>query len=351
MKTSTFDYRLPTELIAQDPLPERDASRLMVLDRAARTVSHHVFRELPDFLRRGDCLAVNTTRVLPARLHGRKEPSGGSVELLLLEKAPPGSGHGGALSLDLWKAMTRGAALRPGVRISFGGGALEAEVVEGPEGGVVTVELAARDGGMQDALDSCGEVPLPPYITHDLEDAERYQTVYSERELSSAAPTAGLHFTERVLAEAGTKGVAIARLELAVGMDTFVPVREELLEDHRMHSEWFSLDDTCAAAVNDARGKRGRIVAVGTTSVRVLEACALDDGTVTARQGCTDLFITPGYRFKAVDALVTNYHFPRSTLLMLVCAFAGTEFLLEAYEEAVRERYRFYSFGDAMLVL
>jgi S-adenosylmethionine:tRNA ribosyltransferase-isomerase len=352
MKTSIFDYPLPHELIAQDPLPERDASRLMVLDRATESISHHVFRELPVFLRPGDCLAVNTTRVLPARLHGKKEPTGGAVELLLLENVPPASDPGGAPSRTTrWKAMTRGASLRPGGKVSFADGRLTAVVIEGPEAGMVTVELSAPGGDVPGALDACGEVPLPPYITHDLQDTERYQTVYAERELSSAAPTAGLHFTAPLLREIAGRGVALAHLELAVGMDTFVPVREEDVADHRMHTEWFSLDDDCARAVNRSKARGGRTVAVGTTSVRALETCAAADGRISARQGCTDLFITPGYDFRAVDALITNFHFPRSTLLMLVCAFAGTEFVLEAYRQAASERYRFYSFGDAMLVL
>ena len=344
MKTSIFDYDLPPGLIAQDPLPERDSSRLMVLDRATRRVTHHVFRDLPELLREGDALVVNSTRVLPARLHGKKEPSGGSVELLLLESATPGQG-------SRWKAMTRGASLRPGVKISFADGVLEADVIGGPEEGIVTVELSTAGGDVHAAIDACGEVPLPPYITHELLDSERYQTVYAVRELSSAAPTAGLHFTPDVFDRLAAKGVLTARLELAVGMDTFIPVREEEVEDHRMHTEWFSMDGRCAATVNETRRRGGRVVAVGTTSVRVLETCTADDGTVAEGHGRTDLFITPGYAFKAVDALITNFHFPRSTLLMLVCAFGGTDFVLRAYEEAARERYRFYSFGDAMLVL
>jgi len=338
MKTAAFDYHLPPELIAQDPLAVRDVSRLLVLDRASGEVSHRVFGDLPGLLRPGDCLVVNTTRVLPARLHGRKQPGGGAVELLLLESA------GG----PKWKAMTRGASLRPGTRATFADGLLEAEVIGGPVEGIVTVELSA-EGDVGRAIDEAGSVPLPPYITHELADPERYQTVYARREISSAAPTAGLHFTPELLDRIASLGVDVARLELAVGMDTFVPVREEEVEDHRIHQEWFSLDDECAATVNAARRRGGRIVAVGTTSVRVLETCAEGDGVAPA-SGRTGLFIFPGYRFKAVDALITNFHFPRSTLLMLVCAFSGTDRVLSAYAEAVRERYRFYSFGDAMLV-
>ncbi|MHB8895652.1 MAG: tRNA preQ1(34) S-adenosylmethionine ribosyltransferase-isomerase QueA [Candidatus Geothermincolia bacterium] len=339
MRTDTFEYELPEELIAQDPLPVRDSSRLMVLDREAGTTSHRAFRELASLLRPRDCLVVNTSRVIPARLHGVKAGTGGSVELLLLENVVG----------DTWTAMTRGASLREGARVAFDGGKLEALVVEGPAEGLVTVELASPDGDVRRALDACGRVPLPPYIKHELEEAERYQTVYSEREISAAAPTAGLHFTPGLIDDLASLGVTFAKLELAVGMDTFVPVREEQVEDHRMHSEWFSLDEACAGAVNDARAAGGRIVAVGTTAVRVLETCAT--GTLVAPgEGYTDLFITPGYDFKAVDAVVTNFHFPHSTLLMLVCAFGGTDLVLRAYEEAVLERYRFYSFGDAMLV-
>jgi len=341
MRTETFDYYLPPGLIAQDPLPDRDTSRLMLVDREQRRASHHSFRDLPGFLMPGDCLVVNTSRVIPARLAGTKEPTGGAVELLLLENT------GG----DRWKAMTRGASLRPGVRISFARGALAARVVEGPRAGQVIVDLEAPGGNTRDAIDVAGEVPLPPYITHELLDGERYQTVYADREISAAAPTAGLHFTPTLLDEITCLGITIARLELAVGMDTFVPVREELTEDHRMHSEWYSMDDECAAAINAARSAGGRAVAVGTTSVRVLESCAKADGTVSPGRGYTDVFITPGYSFKAVDAVITNFHFPRSTLIMLVSAFAGTDLLLASYGEAVRQSYRFYSFGDAMLVV
>jgi S-adenosylmethionine:tRNA ribosyltransferase-isomerase len=339
MKTDTFDYHLPAELIAQDPLAVRDSSRLLVLDRASGEISHRVFRELPELLRPGDCMVLNTTRVLPARLRGRKLPTGGSVELLLLE----------CLGDSRWKAMTGGASLRPGVRVAFADGRLEATVIEGPAEGIAVVELSAPGGDVERAIDEAGRVPLPPYITHELADEERYQTVYARRELSAAAPTAGLHFTDALLDRVSAAGVDVARLELAVGMDTFVPVREQNVEDHRIHQEWFSLDDECAHAVNSARARGGRVVAVGTTSVRVLETCATADG-VAPRRGQTGLFITPGYGFRVVDALVTNFHFPRSTLLMLVCAFGGTEPVLGAYAEAVRERYRFYSFGDAMLV-
>ena len=339
MRTDTFDYDLPSGLIAQDPLEERDASRLLVLNRATGDVSHRVFHDLGDLLEKGDCLVVNSTRVLPARLAGRKRDAGGAVELLLLERVEG----------ERWKAMTRGAALSRGTRITFGEETLEATVVEGPSHGVVTVDLSAPGGDVGRAIDEIGRVPLPPYITHELSDPERYQTVYAHNEVSAAAPTAGLHFTDSLLERLSLKGVDLAKLELAVGMDTFVPVREAEVEDHRIHAEWFSLDEECARKVAAARRRGGRVVAVGTTSVRALESCA-SGGLVRPASGHTDLFITPGYSFEVVDALITNFHFPRSTLLMLVCAFAGTERVLAAYREAVRERYRFYSFGDAMLV-
>lgn len=341
MKTDLFDYPLPRELIAQEPLDVRDASRLMHVERSTAGITHHVFSDLPGLLRRGDCLVVNSSRVFPGRLEATKDPTGGAVELLLLEKTGEGT----------WSALTRGASLRPGARLSFQESAVSAEVLEGPAEGRVLVRISLDDRAAPDeAVFALGRVPLPPYITGDIPDPERYQTVYSEREISAAAPTAGLHFTGRLLSELGRAGVEVATLELAVGMDTFVPVRQEQVEDHRIHSEWFSVGQECARAVNGTRKLGGRAVAVGTTAVRALESAARADGTVGTREGGTSLFITPGYTFRAVDALITNFHFPRSTLLMLVCAFGGRELILKAYDTAVRERYRFYSFGDAMLV-
>jgi S-adenosylmethionine:tRNA ribosyltransferase-isomerase len=349
MRTDCFDYELPVELIAQDPLPDRSTSRLLVVDRVTSGLAHHAFTDLPSLLREGDCMVVNTSRVLPARLQGRKEGTGGAVELLLLERTGPAAGVTGAASMR-WKAMAGGASLRPGVRLELGE-SLEATVLCGPSEGIVEVELISPGGDVGRAIRERGRVPLPPYITHELADAERYQTVYSEREISAAAPTAGLHFTNALLESIEGAGVVIARLELAVGADTFVPVRQERVQDHRMHSEWYRLAPECALKVNATRRAGGRVIAVGTTSVRVLETSAGDDGTVRPGEGHTDLFITPGYRFKTVDGVVTNFHFPRSTLLMLVCAFGGTGLVLDAYNAAVRERYRFYSFGDAMLLL
>lgn len=348
MRTEEFDYELPRELIAQDPLEDRSASRLLVLDRATRSVSHRRFTDLPEYLAPGDCLVLNTTRVMPARLVGRKQPTGGRVELLLLEACDMTGAEADGVP-DRYRAMMRGAAVREGVRVAFDGG-LVATVLGAPDEGVVEVVLRARDGDLRGALERAGRLPLPPYITREPDRPDRYQTVYAERAVSAAAPTAGLHFTLPLLERIRRMEVSVARLELAVGMDTFVPVREELVGDHRMHSEWFSLGEECARAVNRTRAGGGRVIAVGTTSVRVLESCALDGGSVLPGEGRTDLFITPGYRFKTVDAVLTNFHFPRSTLLMLVCAFGGRRPVLDAYGQAVAERYRFYSFGDAMLL-
>ena len=341
MKTDLFDYELPAELIAQEPARERDSSRLMRVDRGTGSITHHVFSDLPRLLRRGDCLVANNSRVFPGRLKARKEPTGGAVELLLLENTCAGT----------WKALTKGATLRPGLSLSFKPSRITAEVLDGPAEGKVEVRFNLDGETAQDGnVFALGSVPLPPYIAGEIPDAERYQTVYSDREISAAAPTAGLHFTERLIAALSEAGIDVSSLELAVGMDTFVPVREENVEDHRIHSEWFSLGEDCALAVNETKSRGGRVVAVGTTAVRALESAATPEGAVEARTGYTDLFITPGYEFLAVDALITNFHFPRSTLLMLVCAFGGRELILEAYQTAVRESYRFYSFGDAMLV-
>lgn len=342
MKTEVFDYHLPDELIAQEPSGVRDMSRLMVVGRAGGTVSHYVFKDLPGLLDPGDCLVVNTSRVFPGRLKGRKEGSGGRAEIILLERMGPG----------LWRALTGGAALRPGVRLQFDG-SLTGEVVEGPLIGeaLIRFDPTAEGCDIDGLVFKTGEVPLPPYIKKGLGDPERYQTVYGEREISAAAPTAGLHFTDGLLDEIRSRGIIVERLELAVGLDTFLPVREARIEDHRIHSEWFSIGAECARGVNEARDRGSRVVAVGTTAVRALESALDARGRLTPRSGYTDLFVAPGFEFKAVDALVTNFHFPRSTLLMLVCAFGGTGLILEAYRQAVRERYRFYSFGDAMLVI
>lgn len=344
MRTDLFDYELPPELIAQEPVARRDESRLMVLDRVDGTTEHRLFRELPDYLGKGDCLMINRSRVYPGRLKARKVPTGGRVELLLLERLKNGR----------WVAIAGGARLRPGVLLEIGGPDLCAEVTRGPDCG--RVELQFRSGSVgEEGIDGYvfarGEVPLPPYIHRKPPDMERYQTVFGEREISAAAPTAGLHFTRGLLRRLREMGVVIAGLELAVGLDTFSPVREEQVEQHLMHTEWYAIDEECASRVNLARDAGGKAVAVGTTVVRATETVATSDGRLVPGTGRTGLFITPGYDFKAVDALITNLHFPRSTLLMLVCAFAGYDSVMAAYREAVRMRYRFYSFGDAMLIL
>lgn len=341
MRTADFDYSLPPELIAQEPIEPRDSSRLLVLNRAGGEITHRVFSDLPDYLETGDCLVVNETRVMPARLLGRKAASGGAVEILLIAPLPDGT----------WEAMVKpGRRLAPGTVIEFSPPSMSA-VIEGvlPEGRR-SVRLAF-DGDALDAIKRVGTLPLPPYIRKPLADSERYQTVYSANEKSVAAPTAGLHFTPRLLEEIGRAGIETAAVDLTIGPGTFQPVRMDKIEDHIMHSEAFELSATAAGVVNRCRCAEGRIFAVGTTSARVLESMAEPDGTVRAGAGATDLFIYPGYKFNAVDALVTNFHLPRSTLLMLVCAFAGRELIMKAYKDAVAERYRFYSFGDAMVIL
>ncbi len=340
MKTSIFDYSLPPELIAQEPLPRRDSSRLMHVERSTGRIEHLTFDRLPSLLAPPDCLILNDSRVFPGRLEGRKAGTGGRVELLLLEKTGEAT----------WKVLAGGASIRPGARLEIGE-ELEGEVLAGPSGGRASVRFEVAGAPAGDGLIfSLGRVPLPPYVKGEIPDPEVYQTVYARREISAASPTAGLHFTPALLRSVRGMGVATPALELAVGMDTFAPVREEEVEDHAIHSEWFSVPRECAEAVNLARESGGRRVAVGTTTVRALESASSPDGRLSPVSGRTQLFIKPGYRFRAVDALVTNFHFPRSTLLMLVCAFGGTELVLEAYREAVRERYRFYSFGDAMVV-
>jgi S-adenosylmethionine:tRNA ribosyltransferase-isomerase len=339
MKTELFSYRLPVELIAQTPISQRDRSRLMVVDRRTRGISDCCFADLPGLLARGDCLVVNRSRVFPGRLAAKKE-TGGSIELLLLERQSEG----------IWKTLHRGARLGRGTRMEVGG--LRAEVQEVLGGGAIVVAFSEEHGtaAADEKIFASGSMPLPPYIKRELDDPERYQTVYGDRSISSAAPTAGLHFTGGLISRIEGGGVSVAGLELAVGLDTFRPVRAEEVEDHRMHSEWYSVGSECAEAVNSASGS-GRIVAVGTTSVRALETVSTRDGVVRPGSSYTSLFITPGYRFKVVDALITNFHFPRSTLLMLVCAFGGRELILEAYRRAVEKSYRFYSFGDAMMVI
>ncbi len=342
MRVDLFDYKLPADRIAQEPLPERSASRMMVLDRAAGLRTHRRFRDLPEHLRRGDCLVLNDTMVLPARLYGRR-PTGGRVEVLLLR---PAAGD------RQWHALARPARrLRLGERVEFGPGLAATVVGEGDEG---LRELRFEvDGDFEQALDRLGLPPLPPYIRRRArpEDRQRYQTVYARRAGAVAAPTAGLHFDQGILAALAGTGIETVFLTLHVGLGTFRPVAVERVEDHHMHAEPYQVLPEAAERISRARAAGGRVVAVGTTVVRALETVADDDGRVRPDSGETDLFIYPGYRFRAVDALLTNFHLPRSTLLMMVAAFAGREFILEAYQEAIDAGYRFYSYGDCMLIL
>ena len=340
MLKSDFYFELPQELIAQDPLEERTSSRLLVLERRTGAVSHHVFREIVDFLRPGDCLVLNNTKVIPARLLGEREGTGAHVELLLLKRK----------SGDVWETLVRpGKKCRPGTKLSFGGGMLKAEVLETVEEGNRLV-CFSYEGIFEEVLDRLGEMPLPPYITHKLQDKDRYQTVYAKYEGSAAAPTAGLHFTRELLEQIADKGVKIAYVTLHVGLGTFRPVKEENVLEHHMHSEHFQVSPETADLINSTKAAGGRIVCVGTTSCRTIESAADEDGIVRPGSGDTDIFIYPGYRFRVLDALITNFHLPESTLIMLVSALAGREHVLAAYEEAVREHYRFFSFGDAMFV-
>ena len=347
MRTSDFDYYLPPELIAQTPVEPRDASRLMVVHRATGRIEHRLFRDIGEYLRPGDLLVANQTRVIPARLRGHKTGTGGKVELLLLARRDERT----------WEALAGGKGLRPGQRIELAGAQMTAEIVAETESGG---RLVRFDRPVEPLLDELGEVPLPPYVHRPLADRDRYQTVYARVEGSSAAPTAGLHFTPDLLVDLRSMGVEMAFLTLHIGLDTFRPVKEEEVEAHQIHTEWFELTAPAAEQINRARLEGRRVIAVGTTAVRALESAARGCGTdgevcglqtVAAYAGSTDLFIYPGYRFRVVEAMITNFHLPRSTLLMLVSAFAGRELILRAYEEAIRERYRFYSFGDAMLLL
>lgn len=341
LKLSDFDYELPPELIAQEPLPQRDESRLLVVHRDREDFEHRIFREIVAYLTSGDLLVVNETKVLPVRLYGVKESTGGRVEVLLLR----------AVGNDLWEALVRpGRRVPPGTRLVFGGGWLAGEVVARTETGGRLIRFR-YEGAFEDVLRRVGEVPLPPYIKKKLSAPERYQTVYAREPGSAAAPTAGLHFTPELLTTIRAMGVEVVPVVLHIGLDTFRPVREENITAHRMHREEYFVPEATAAAINRAKAQRRRVIAVGTTVVRCLETVADERGRVRPGAGMTDLFIYPGYRFKVIDALITNFHLPRSTLLMLVAAFAGREKILRAYREAVQLRYRFYSFGDAMLIL
>lgn len=339
MKKSDFYFDLPEELIAQTPLARRDASRLLLLDKETGEIEHRRFYELPGFLREGDCLVLNDSRVLPARLLGCRS-SGGGVELVLLRDLGEGR----------WECLSRpGRKTKPGTELSFGEGELTATVLEVAEGGNRIVQFHF-DGIFLEILERLGRMPLPPYIKAELQDAERYQTVYSREPGSAAAPTAGLHFTDELLETIAAKGVKLCYVTLHVGLGTFRPVKEDEIEDHAMHSEFCMIPEETARIVSDTKRGGGRVVAVGTTSCRTLESFAREDGTLPAASGWTDIFIYPGYRFKCVDALVTNFHLPESTLIMLVSALAGRERVLNAYQTAVEERYRFFSFGDAMFI-
>ncbi len=341
MKTSDFNYELPEELIAQEPLEDRASSRLLVLHKDTGEREHKHFREIRDYLRAGDCLVINDTRVLPARLFGERVGTGAVIEVLLLVRR----------ELDVWEVLVRpGRKARPGDRISFGGGRLTAEVLTIVEDGNRLVRFH-YDGVFEAILEELGEMPLPPYITHKLEDKTRYQTVYAAHDGSAAAPTAGLHFTPELLKEIEEMGVKIANVTLHVGLGTFRPVKVDDVLDHEMHSEYFVVEEEQAAIMNEAKRNGGRIFAVGTTSTRTLESVTDENGVIQAKSGWTKIFIYPGYTFKAVDCLITNFHLPESTLIMLVSALAGKELVMETYAEAVRERYRFFSFGDAMLIL
>ena len=340
MKTSDFNYNLPEELIAQTPVYPRDSSRLLVYDRATGGVEHKVFHDVIDYLNPGDVLVINQTRVIPARLYGAKEGTGGAIEFLLLRR----------LNLTDWEVILKpGRKAKPGARFVFGDGELKAEVLSMAEDGGRTVRFE-YEGVFEDVLDRLGQMPLPPYIHEKLEDRTRYQTVYAKVDGSAAAPTAGLHFTPELLERVKAKGIEVVPVLLHVGLGTFRPVKEDDLSNHHMHSEYYEVTPEQAEAINAARARGGRIVCVGTTSVRTLETVATEDGVVHPGSGFTQIFITPGVKIKAVDALITNFHLPQSTLLMLISAMMGRENALAVYETAVAERYRFFSFGDAMLI-
>lgn len=340
MKTADFDYDLPQELIAQDPLEQRDSSRLLILDKETGERTHKIFHDIIDYLHEGDCLVINNTKVIPARLIGEREGTGGKVEVLLLKRR----------SDNVWETLVKpGKKARPGMRLSFGDGLLHAEVQEVVDEGNRLIRFE-YEGIFEEILDQLGQMPLPPYITHQLKDKNRYQTVYAKYEGSAAAPTAGLHFTEELLEQIRAKGVKIARVTLHVGLGTFRPVKVEDVTEHHMHTEFYHVSEKAADIINETKKQGGRVICVGTTSCRTIESAADDQGIVHATEGDTDIFIYPGYQFKVLDCLITNFHLPESTLLMLVSALAGKENIMAAYREAVEMRYRFFSFGDAMFI-
>ncbi len=340
MDVKDFDYELPEELIAQDPLEHRDESRLMMLNKTTGEIEHHIFRDIVDRLEPGDCLVINNTKVIPARLYGVREETGAKIEVLLLKRGED----------DTWETLVKpGKKCRIGTRISFGEGLLTGEVVGVVEEGNRLIKFT-YDGIFEEILDRLGQMPLPPYITHELKDRNRYQTVYARHEGSAAAPTAGLHFTKELLEEIRAKGVDIAEVTLHVGLGTFRPVKVETIEEHHMHSEFYMISAEAAEKINRAKDEGHRVICVGTTSCRTIESAADENGRLKECSGWTEIFIYPGYRFKILDCLITNFHLPQSTLVMLVSALAGKEHVMAAYEEAVKERYRFFSFGDAMFI-
>lgn len=341
MKTSDFFFDLPKELIAQDPLEDRSASRLMVLHRKTGTIEHRHFTDIIDYLNPGDCLVRNNTKVIPARLYGTREDTGAVIELLLLKRRKD----------DIWETLVKpGKKARTGAHISFGEGLLKGEIIDVLEDGNRLIQFS-YEGIFEEILDQLGQMPLPPYITHQLKDKNRYQTVYAKYDGSAAAPTAGLHFTPELLKEIEEKGIDIARVTLHVGLGTFRPVKVDEITDHHMHSEFYQVDEEAAEKINRAKDSGHRVICVGTTSCRTIESAADETGHLKPTSGWTEIFIYPGYKFKILDGLITNFHLPESTLIMLVSALAGREHVLAAYEEAVQERYRFFSFGDAMLIV
>ena len=340
MDVKDFDYYLPEELIAQDPLEDRSSSRLMVLDKKTGEVEHKVFKDIIDYLMPGDCIVLNNTKVIPARLYGAKEGTNAKIEVLLLKRKEN----------DIWETLVKpGKKAKPGTRIIFGDGILVGEVFDIVEEGNRLIKFN-YDGIFEEILDQLGQMPLPPYITHELKDKNRYQTVYAKYDGSAAAPTAGLHFTKELLDKVKEKGVDIAEVTLHVGLGTFRPVKVENVLDHHMHSEFYMVSQEAADKINLAKKNGHRIISVGTTSTRTLESAADENGYLKETSGWTDIFIYPGYKFKVIDGLITNFHLPQSTLVMLVSALAGRENVLNAYEEAVKEKYRFFSFGDAMYI-
>ncbi len=341
MKTSDFYYDLPQELIAQDPLEDRSSSRLMHLSLKDGSIEHRHFTDVLDYMEEGDCLVINDTKVIPARLYGHKEETGALIEILLLKRREN----------DIWECLVKpGKKARPGAKITFGNGILKGEIIDVVDEGNRLIQFH-YEGIFEEILDQLGEMPLPPYITHKLKDKNRYQTVYAKNEGSAAAPTAGLHFTKELLEKVKEKGVNIAHVTLHVGLGTFRPVKVYDVESHHMHSEFYIVEEDQAKLINDTKKAGKRVIAVGTTSCRTLESATGEDGILKAGSGWTEIFIYPGYHFKMIDALITNFHLPESTLVMLVSALAGKENIMHAYEVAVQEKYRFFSFGDAMIII